>query len=216
MTKQSEEMTHLLSGYKRFREGTYAQNQERFEKLADGQHPKAAILCCVDSRADPNMILDANPGELFVIRNVANMVPPCESDNAYHGTSAALEFAVEGLHIKDIIIMGHARCGGINALYENAPKPIKKGFVGQWMSIATDLALYIRRQYAHESVEEQKARLEKESVLASIDRLRTFPFIAEAEKAGDLKLHAWFFDIGNGILLAYDNEAREYLPVKQG
>lgn len=211
----SDEMKHLLAGYRRFRDETYAQNQERFTKLAGGQHPKAAIVCCCDSRADPSMILDASPGELFVIRNVANLVPPYESDNAHHGTSAALEFAVEGLKIKDIVIMGHARCGGINALYENAPEPVKKGFVGQWMNIATDLALYIRRQYAHESVDEQKARLEKESVLASIDRLRSFPFIADAEKKGTLRLHAWFFDIGNGILLAYDAKAREYRPVSQ-
>jgi carbonic anhydrase len=213
MADNSAEMAHLLAGYKRFREGTYVQNQERFESLANAQSPKAAIVCCCDSRADPSMILDVNPGELFVIRNVANLVPPYEVDGAYHGTSAALEFAVEGLHIKDIIVMGHARCGGIHALYENAPKGHKKGFVGQWMNIATELALFIRRQYAHETPEKQRDRLERESVLASIDRLKTFPFVEAALKEGRLRLHAWFFDIGNGILLEYDEKAEDYRPV---
>ena len=136
MADNSAEMAHLLAGYKRFREGTYAQNQERFESLASAQSPKAAIVCCCDSRADPSMILDVNPGELFVIRNVANLVPPYETDGAYHGTSAALEFAVEGLHIKDIIVMGTS-LGGAAAVYLTAKQCQAKKEPAALVAVAT-------------------------------------------------------------------------------
>lgn len=196
----------LIDGYRSFRAGTYRQNEERYQALAaKRQQPKALIIACCDSRTDPAMVFQSDPGELFVVRNVANMVPPYEPDTHYHGTSAALEFGVKALEIKDIIVMGHAACGGIEALYDGCcGKPPSGDFIPSWISLAEPVARQVLEK--HSDLERSKTLrlLEQEAVVASLDRLRTFPFIAEREKAGNLRLHGWFYGIGTGLLSIYN------------
>lgn len=196
----------LIAGYKAFRSGTYRQNEQRYQALAARrQQPKALIVACCDSRADPAMVFNSDPGELFVVRNVANMVPPYEPDSHYHGTSAALEFGVKGLEIADIIVMGHAGCGGIEALYENRQgNGGSDDFISNWMSLAQCVADHVHEK--HGTLERPAAlrMMEQQAVVTSLERLRTFPFIDEREKAGKLRLHGWFYGIGTGILSIYD------------
>tara|TARA_R110002110_G_scaffold59726_20_gene168766 strand:- start:403 stop:1044 length:642 start_codon:yes stop_codon:yes gene_type:complete len=196
----------LIAGYRVFRAGTYKKNEEHYQILAaKSQRPKALIIACCDSRADPAMVFSSDPGELFVIRNVANLVPPYEPDNNHHGTSAALEFGVKHLEIADIIVMGHAGCGGIDALYKwGGEKPEGDDFISDWMTLAQTVADQVYAQHADAEPNKMRRLMEQRAVVASLDALRTFPFIAEREKAGKLRLHGWFYGIGNGILSIYD------------
>src|SRR5690606_36654287 len=155
-----------------------------------------------------------DPGELFVVRNVANLVPPYEPDSHYHGTSATLEFGVKALEIKDIIVMGHAACGGIQALYDGCTgKPPSGDFIPNWISLAEPLARQVIEK--NENLERPAALrlLEQEAVVASLEQLRSFPFIAERDKAGYLRLHGWFYGIASGILSIYNPETKSFEDV---
>ncbi len=188
-------MDALLSGYRRFRSEAWPDRRRLFEQLADrGQSPRALVICCSDSRVDPSMIFDASPGELFTIRNVANLVPPCQPDGAHHGTSAAIEFAVRSLDLRDILVMGHAMCGGVAALIHGVPAKLGE-FVGPWM----DLAARARNVLDCEAANPQHA-CELEIVRISLENLMTFPWIAEQVQDGSLRLHGAHFDIRSGIL----------------
>ncbi|MDO8421298.1 MAG: carbonic anhydrase [Parvibaculum sp.] len=200
------EVSSLIEGYKAFRNGTYRQNVERYRALGEkDQQPKALIIACCDSRADPAMIFSADPGELFVLRNVANLVPPYEPDDHYHGTSAAIEFGIEGLNIKDLVVMGHARCGGIKALYEgHHGNPPKGEFVSGWMSMARGVAEHVHTHHADLNEAEQIRMMEMRAVVSSLEQLRTFPFVREREADGRLRLHGWFYGIATGVLSIYD------------
>lgn len=205
----------LIAGYRNFRAGTYRQNVERYQALASRrQQPKALIIACCDSRADPAMVFQSDPGELFVVRNVANLVPPYEPDSHYHGTSAALEFGVKALEIKDVIVMGHAACGGIEALYDNCcGKPASGDFIPSWISLAEPVAAAMLAKNGLLDRAEALRKLEQEAVIASLDRLRTFPFIKEREDAGTLSLHGWFYGIGSGILSIYEPETGRFRDI---
>ena len=205
----------LIEGYRAFRTGIYRQNEERYRALANRtQKPKALIIACCDSRADPAMVFSADPGELFVVRNVANLVPPYEPDTHYHGTSAAIEFGVTGLEIADVIVMGHARCGGIEALYESGRgNPPKGEFVSGWMSLAEGVAEDVRQTHAHLDREAMLRQMEQRAVLRSIEMLRTFPFIREREADGRLRLHGWFYGIGSGVLSIYDEAQDRFVDM---
>jgi len=196
----------LIEGYRAFRSSTYKQNIERYRELGErDQKPKALIIACCDSRADPAMVFSSDPGELFVVRNVANLVPPYEPDSHYHGTSAAIEFGIEGLNIKDLIVMGHARCGGIKALYESHHgNPPQGEFVSGWMSMAQGVADHVHEHHADLAEAEQIRMMERRAVVASLDQLRTFPFIRNREADGRLRLHGWFYGIATGVLSIYD------------
>ena len=196
----------LIEGYKAFRYGTYRKNIDRYRELGEkDQKPKALIIACCDSRADPAMIFSSDPGELFVVRNVANLVPPYEPDTHYHGTSAAIEFGVEGLNIQDIIVMGHARCGGIKALYESTQgNPPGGEFVGGWMSMAQGVADHVTKTCGHLEPAQIVREMEMRAVVSSLEQLRTFPFIREREARGELRLHGWFYGIATGLLSIYD------------
>ena len=202
-----EAIESLIAGYRAFRAGTYRQNEERYQALAARrQQPKALIIACCDSRTDPAMVFQSDPGELFVVRNVANLVPPYEPDSHYHGTSAALEFGVKALEIKDIIVMGHAGCGGIEALYDSCcGKPAAGDFIPSWISLAEPVASRMLGKNGDMERHAALRKLEQEAVIASLDRLRTFPFIKEREDAGKLRLHGWFYGIGTGLLSIYDS-----------
>jgi carbonic anhydrase len=189
-------MDDLIAGYRRFRVGTWRNERSRFEELSRvGQRPRALVLACSDSRTDPQMVFNAAPGELFVVRNVANLAPPYLPDDQPHGTSAAIEFAVRALKVSHIVVMGHAMCGGIKALLDGAPAEAS-GFIGQWVRLAEPA---LRRAMAMPAAQRQDA-CEHESVRLSLANLLTFPWIEAAVRQGDLKLHGCFFDIRSGIL----------------
>jgi carbonic anhydrase len=189
-------MDDLISGYRRFRAGTWRKERSRFEELSRvGQRPRALVIACSDSRTDPQMVFNAAPGELFIVRNVANLAPPYLPDGEPHGTSAAIEFAVRALRVGHIVIMGHAMCGGIRALLDGAPAETSD-FVGQWVRIAEPA---LRRAMTAPAEERQHA-CEHESVRFSLANLLTFPWIETAVQRGDLKLHGCFFDIRSGVL----------------
>jgi len=189
-------MDDLIEGYRRFRTGTWQAERKRFEALSRlGQRPRALIIACSDSRTDPQMVFNAAPGELFVIRNVANLAPPYGPDDRPHGISAAIEFAVRSLRVRQIVVLGHAMCGGITALLNGAPSEASD-FVGQWVRIAEPA----RRRAILAPPEQRQEICEHESVRLSLANLMTFPWIADAVTAGSLKLYGCFFDIRSGVL----------------
>jgi carbonic anhydrase len=189
-------MDDLIDGYLRFRAGTWPAERGRFEELSRlGQHPRALVIACSDSRTDPQMVFNAAPGELFVIRNVANLVPPYSPDDQPHGVSSAIEFAARTLRVREIVVMGHAMCGGIKALLDGTP-PELSDFVGQWVQIAEPA-----RQRAITAPPEVRHRVcEHESVRLSLANLLTFPWIEAPVSAGALKLFGCYFDIRSGVL----------------
>ena len=190
-------MQRLIDGYRTFRATTWPERRAIHEELAArGQTPRALVIACSDSRVDPAAIFDAGPGELFVVRNVANLVPPFAPDSANHGTSAALEFAVRGLQVPDIIVMGHAMCGGVHALLNGTPNP-SWHFLGSWIELAADVRT---RVLACTNPRDGQQMAEYECVKQSLTNLMTFPWIRDAVRAGTLALHGTFFDIRTGVL----------------
>lgn len=205
----------LVAGYRRFRNGYFRDHRERLTALArEGQSPAVAIVGCCDSRVDPAVITDSAPGELFVIRNVANLVPPCEGEGTWHGTSAALEFAVRGLEVEHIIVLGHARCGGIRALMEETEDSGNDDqFISHWMRIAS----HAREAALSPTLSldfEQRTRLcELESIRTSLDNLLSFPWIRKRVEAEALRLHGWYYDMASGELQALDPDTGHYHPL---
>lgn len=204
--------TRLTQGYQSFLSGRFSSERKRYQTLAEkGQHPEILIIGCCDSRVSPEVIFDAGPGELFVVRNVANLVPPYEPDSdSYHGTSAAIEFAVEGLEVKHIVVLGHASCGGIRSFYEQA-KPLTAGnFIGKWMSqIATTAE---RLGPLPEDPKQALRQLELAVIEHSLNNLMTFPSIRKRVEEGRLKLHGTYFGVATGLLFLRDNETRRFVP----
>ncbi|HEX8662002.1 MAG TPA: carbonic anhydrase [Brevundimonas sp.] len=207
MTDESRDA--LLSGYRRFREGHWAEAKAEYEALAaKGQRPHTLVVACSDSRADPALIFDAAPGQLFVVRNVANLVPPYEPDGHLHGVSAALEFGVKVLNVSRIMVMGHAFCGGVNAMIYGAPADCQD-FVAPWVAQGSET---VRLVCEEGPPEELMQRAEEAVVRLSLDNLRTFPWIAEREAAGELKLHGAHFSIAEGILYVLDEAEGDFRP----
>ncbi|OYY72366.1 carbonic anhydrase [Sphingomonas sp. 28-63-12] len=197
----------LLGGYRRFRETGYAQQRGRWAELREGQSPKVMVIACSDSRVDPAQIFDTSPGEIFVVRNVANLVPPFELDGKRHGVSAALEFAVTQLEVSEIVVMGHGSCGGVNAAITQAfagKPPGEGGFIDHWIDLLDDARDKIVAEFGNGP--EAVHALELETVRVSIANLRTFPCIPEREAAGTLHLHGAYFAIADGILHVMDAE----------
>jgi len=196
-------MDALIEGYRRFRAETWPQARARFEELAaQGQRPRTMVIACSDSRVDPQMIFSAGPGELFVLRNVANLVPPYMPDATFHGTSAAVEFAVRVLHVERIVVMGHALCGGVNALLRGAP-PEAQDFVAGWMTIAQKARAVALRC---DTPEAQQEACEHEAVRISLANQLTFPWVADAVQAGSLTLHGAHFGVATGRLVLVDRD----------
>ncbi len=189
-------MEKFIAGYRKFR-STYFRENEDFilDLMAKGQKPAALMIACSDSRIDPSLKFDVAPGEMFIVRNVANLVPPFESGGKYHGTSAALEFAVRALEVEHVIVMGHARCGGIHSLMNN---PRGGDFVGAWMTIADEARA--KAVAANLPPAEAQRMCEHEAVKVSLANLLTFPWVKDAVDAGKLTLHGWYFDLGTATL----------------
>jgi carbonic anhydrase len=202
-------MRPLLDGYRRFRTETWPQQRARFEELAaQGQSPRTMVIACSDSRVDPQMIFSAGPGELFVVRNVANLVPPYMPDAAFHGTSAAVEFAVRVLKVRDLVVMGHALCGGIRALREGVPAGAGD-FVAGWIGIAADARAVALR--CDDPTAAQEAA-EHEAVRISLANLLTFPWVADGVAAGSLALHGAHFGVATGRLVLLDAATGTFRP----
>lgn len=189
-------MDDLIQGYRRFRASTWQTERSRFEALSRvGQRPRALIIACSDSRTDPQMVFNARPGELFVVRNIANIVPPYGPDRQPQGVSSAIEFAVRSLKVREIVVLGHAMCGGVQALLNGAPSDLSD-FVGQWVRIAEPA-----RQRALQAPPEERQHIcEHETVHLSLDNLLTFPWIKDGVDAGHTTLHGCYFDIRSGVL----------------
>ena len=202
---------NLLNGYKNFMSGRYADERERYRVLADtGQKPQTLFIACCDSRSAPETIFDCGPGELFVVRNVANMVPPFEPDGQYHATSAAIEYAVQVLKVKDIVVMGHGRCGGIQAALDPNLEPLSPGdFIGKWMGMLKPVAEQIQGAESLTRAERQRA-LERVSIRNSINNLRTFPCVRILEEKGRIQLHGAWFDISTGELWIMDAKTGDF------
>ncbi|ENN84284.1 carbonic anhydrase protein [Rhizobium freirei PRF 81] len=202
----------LLNGYRNFMSGRYVDERERYRSLAElGQNPSTLVIACCDSRSAPEIIFDAGPGELFVIRNVANMVPPYEPDGNFHSTSSALEFAVLSLKVSDIVVMGHGRCGGIRAALDPDAEPLSPGdFIGRWMALLRPAAEQIQSNDIMTQTERQTA-LERISIRNSLNNLRSFPEIKAREEEGKLNLHGAWFDISTGELWIMDPNTRDFI-----
>jgi carbonic anhydrase len=197
----------LIEGYEVFLGGRFRREQDRYRQLAkSGQRPKVLLIGCCDSRVAPEVIFDADPGEIFVLRNIANLVPPYEPDTERHGTSAALEYALLNLNVEHIVLMGHAMCGGVRAYVEQATdverSPVAGDFIGQWISLLRPAAAKIGPRT--ESLEAYAERLGRAAIIESLANLRSFPYIEDNEKAGRLALHGAYFDVADGRLYALD------------
>ena len=207
----------LIDGYRAFLGGRFGEEQARFRELAAiGQSPRVMVIGCCDSRVSPEVIFDARPGELFVVRNVANLAPPYAPNDDYHGTSAALEFAVMGLRVEHIVVLGHAQCGGVRAFAENEAdpyaRPLSPGdFIGKWIRLIAPA--YERAAAPGVPIQDFIERLELESVKQSLANLRTFPCVKTLEERGKLALHGAYFGVMDGRLRAYDPESDAFVTI---
>jgi carbonic anhydrase len=204
----------LMAGWQRFRAGRFRDQRALFERITrEGQRPRVAMVACCDSRVDPAIVFDCDPGDIFVVRNVANLVPPCEQSGNYHGTSAALEFAVSVLEVRHVVVLGHSQCGGIRALLDGPVATASMPFLGSWMSLAQEArssALAADRL----SVAERATLCERLAIRLSVRNLLTFPAIQERVQKQGLRLHGWHFDLQDGILTVLDEASNRFVPVE--
>src|SRR5665213_3311532 len=203
----------LIDGYEAFTGGRLQAEQDRYRELAEhGQTPEIMVIGCCDSRCSPEMIFDARPGELFVVRNVGNLVPPFETGGSYHGVSAALEFGVAALKVKHIVILGHAQCGGVKAFADDA-EPLTPGdFIGKWMRLMTPAAEKVGPRGAR-SAPDYLAALEQANVVNSLDNLMTFPRLSKLVERGSVILHGAYFGVASGDLSVLDKSTGKFVPV---
>ena len=216
-TKQlSIEFGTLVEGYRRFRAGDWQQQHDRWAELSEGQSPKVMVISCSDSRVDPSQIFDVNPGELFVVRNVAALVPPYQEAAGQHGVSAALEFAVQFLGVKEVLVMGHGMCGGCQAALSHdlhGNELGQGGFVAKWISMLDDIREPIAKGLGTTTVEAERA-MEHAAVKLSLENLRSFSFVKEKEDGGELNLRGCHFSIADGILYQLDEGTGKFGPVE--
>lgn len=203
------DINKLIAGFKRFHENYFGGDQELFGRLKQGQNPSAMVIACSDSRVDPAILLDAQPGDLFMVRNVANLVPPYERGAGLHGVSTALEFGVCVLGVAHLIVLGHSQCGGVRALMEGT----QGDFMGNWVNIAARAKARVLAEFPDANAQEQCHACEEASILVSLENLLTFPWILERVEQGSLTLHGWYFDLDSGELVAYDAAAHAFKPL---
>lgn len=204
----------LIEGYRAFLSGRLPIEQARYRELADaGQSPEIMVIGCCDSRVSPEVIFDASPGELFVVRNVANLVPPYTPDGAQRAVSAALEFAVQALKVKHVVVLGHARCGGIRAYAEHI-EPLSPGdFIGKWMELIAPAADAVGPQSRYASLADYLGNLEQMAAIKTLDNLMTFPCVRILVERKRLHLHAAYFDVATGLLSVLDPETKTFASV---
>ena len=204
----------LVEGYRLFLTGRLTVEQSRYRELAEsGQSPEIMVIGCCDSRVSPEVIFDSRPGELFVMRNVANLVPPYSPDGAQRAVSAAVEFAVQALKVKHIVVLGHARCGGIRA-FANRGEPLSPGdFIGRWMELLAPAAAAIAPQHQHSSLADYLSHLEHASAVKTLDNLMTFPYVRNQVECRQLYLHAAHFDVATGLLSVFDPDTKTFASI---
>jgi carbonic anhydrase len=207
-------LSTLIEGYRRFRRTGWARERERWSDLAEGQSPEVMVIACSDSRVDPAAIFDARPGEMFVVRNVAALVPPYQPDANYHGVSAALEFAVTQLEVREILVMGHGFCGGCAASLTGQFEAARDGeghFIAHWLDLLDEARDKVRAE--HRALDRAAFQaMEMEGVRVSLRNLRTFPWVRDREESGSLALHGAFFSIADGILHLCDEAKGGFAP----
>ena len=207
-------LQQLIEGYRRFRDTDWAKERDRWSELAEGQSPRIMILSCADSRVDPAQIFDARPGEMFVVRNIAGLAPPYETTRGHHGVSAALEFAVTQLKVGEILVMGHGLCGGCAAALTGQfddSEPGEGHFISDWVHMLDGAKRTVRER--HDALDRDAyTDMEREAVKVSLANLRTFPWIAEREASGELKLHGAHFSIAEGRLYVLDEAEGDFRP----
>lgn len=207
------ETEQLIEGFRRFRRRYFSGERSVYERLNEGQTPSTLVVACCDSRVDPAIIFEADPGDLFVVRNVANLIPPYERDHGTHGVSAALEFGVCVLGVRAVIVLGHARCGGIRALLDGAGGE----FLPQWMAVAAPARDRVLAAGEALDADARERACELAAMRISLDHLREFPWIASRTAAGSLELHGWYFDLERGELLRLgDRDEVEVLSAGDG
>lgn len=207
-------LDRLITGYRRFRETGWEPRRERWAALREGQEPDVMVIACSDSRVDPAQIFDVDPGEIFVMRNVAAMVPPFETTPGHHGVSAALEFAVQFLKVKQIVVMGHGMCGGCKAALTqemHGTEPGEGGFIADWIGLLDEARAPIVATLGTEGRAAERA-MEQAGVRVSLANLRTFPCIRRKERSGELSLTGAFFAISDGVLHLLDEASDEFRP----
>lgn len=208
------DIAQLIQGFQRFREQHFEHHDTLYQQLVkQGQTPQVLVVACCDSRVDPALVFDCDPGDLFVIRNVANLVPPLEGHSGHHGTTAAIEYGVNNLGVKHIVVLGHAHCGGIDSLVKTGGVGTPGSYIDDWMCLVESARAEVMAEMSQASIEEQERACEQRAILVSLDNLRTFPWIRERIEAGALMLHGWYFDIEHGQLLRYDATARQFAAV---
>lgn len=207
-------LEHLIEGYHRFRDSGWAPHRQRWASLREGQQPEVMVIACSDSRVDPAQIFDVDPGEIFVVRNVAALVPPFETAPGHHGVSAALEFAVQVLKVKKIIVLGHGMCGGCKVALTrelHGTAPGEGGFIADWIALLDPARDDVAAEHGIEGREAERA-MEHAGVRVSLANLRTFPCIREKERNGELRLRGAFFSISDGVLNLLDEESGKFFP----
>ena len=206
---------HLLQGYRTFATQRLPTEQSRYRELSvRGQSPSVMVVGCCDSRVSPEVIFDAGPGELFVVRNVANLVPVYQPDGGAHGVSAALEYAVNALRIKHIVVLGHAQCGGIRAFIDKID-PLSPGdFIGRWMAMFIKPGEIVE-QRERETMQEFTVRIEKAAIFRSLENLMTFPFVRKAVESGQMQTHGAYFGVAEGTLFVLDKAAKEFRSARE-
>lgn len=201
----------LIEGFLRFRRQRFPADDVNYLRLFDeGQKPKFLIIGCCDSRVDPALIFDCAPGELFVVRNVANIVPPAGDRTGHHGTTSALEYGVCNLEVEHIVILGHAHCGGIQNLLSSGGVANPNSFIDDWMSLVESARVTVERDFAGESETVRRRACEQRAILVSLKNLATFPWIAQRVADKKLALHGWYFDIPQGQLLGYNTQTQAF------
>ncbi len=205
-----KEIQKFIHGFRGFQEEYFRSDHELFNSLQKGQRPKVLLVGCSDSRVDPSLMVRSEPGDLFIIRNVANLVPPCEHDHSYHGVSAALEYAVCHLMVEHIIVLGHSNCGGIRSLMEGIPDDSHNEYISKWVNIAARARKKVLDTFSGSTPERQAKACEHASILVSLENLLTFSWVRERVDAGLLDLHGWYFEIETGNLYSYHPASGEF------
>ncbi len=204
----------LIQGFLRFREQHFVHNDALYRQLVEqGQTPNTLVVACCDARVDPSLVLDCTPGDLFVIRNVANLVPPWGTLSGHHGTSSALEYGVRNLGVQHIIVLGHAHCGGIRTLVETGGANNPDSFIDDWMHLVESARAEVQKEMPGASMEAQARACEQRAIMVSLSNLMTFPWVRERVEGGTLTLHGWYFDIGHGQLLRYNAATNAFEPL---
>lgn len=207
-----QDIEKFVRGFSRFQQQYFSEEHALYDALREGQRPTTLLIGCCDSRVDPMLLTGSDPGDMFVVRNIANLVPPCTPD-APPGVSSAIEFAICNLEVERVIVLGHAKCGGIRALLAPDQTARETDFVERWMRIAAPVRERVLRELGHKSCQERHTACEQASILQSLDNLLTYPWLKRRVEENKLKLHGWYFDIDSGSLMAYSPRQQRFLPI---